>query len=71
MYAAMVHVPCIHGILHAQQESERVQRMDAKLKELHLDGLVDFTDQAAKCAPPCLLRKAVLHLPVPTLWRTA
>ena len=30
------------------QEAERIQRMDKKLSSLHLDGLVDFTEQAAK-----------------------
>ena len=30
------------------QEAERVQRMDKKLSSLHLDGLVDFSEAAAK-----------------------
>jgi hypothetical protein len=30
------------------QEAERVQRMDTKLKSLHLDGLVDCDDKAAR-----------------------
>ena len=30
------------------QEAERVQRMDAKMKALHLDGLVGLDDKEAK-----------------------
>ena len=32
----------------AQQEAERIQNMDKKLSSLHLDGLVDFSKEAAK-----------------------
>ena len=44
MYCAKVEFiwqPCT-------QEAERIQRMDKKLSSLHLDGLVDFAEQAAK-----------------------
>ena len=34
--------------LCCSQEAERVQRMDKKLSSLHLDGLVDFSEAAAK-----------------------
>jgi hypothetical protein len=32
------------------QEAERMQRMDDKLKSLQLNGLVEFSDKAAKYA---------------------
>ena len=32
----------------AQQEAERIQNMDKKLSSLHLDGLVDFSKEAAR-----------------------
>ena len=32
----------------ARQEAERIQNMDKKLSSLHLDGLVDFSPEAAK-----------------------
>ena len=35
-------------MLTAQQEAERIQNMDKKLSSLHLDGLVDFSKEAAK-----------------------
>lgn len=36
-----------------------MQRMDAKLKSLQLDGLVDIDDQAAKCGfPLCISSEA-------------
>lgn len=33
------------------QEAERLQQMDEKLKSLQLNGLIDFSDKAAKYAP--------------------
>ena len=33
---------------HGQQEAERIQNMDKKLSSLHLDGLVDFSKEAAR-----------------------
>ena len=40
----------MHTHMHALtwQEAERKQRMDAKLKELQLDGLVGLDDKEAK-----------------------
>ena len=42
-----------HVVWPPVQEAERVQRMDTKLKSLHLDGLVDCDDKAARSAMHC------------------
>ena len=47
METIILHHPAAQGVC-SQQEAERAKRMDEKLSSLQLDGLVDFSEAAAK-----------------------
>ena len=47
METIILHHPAAEAVC-CQQEAERAKRMDEKLSSLQLDGLVDFSDAAAK-----------------------